>query len=124
MAPAVDLVPELPAITPVKQDSEPVKSKPKLAGGSSKLVAHQQPKLSSKAAASQLAPTGSKQSSSSMLNTASMVTEVAHKATEELRYKTVAEDPNAREAYKSLFLSAAKGEPKNKAHWVTYFPYH
>ena len=130
MAASVDLVPEAAPqlLEPREQDhpEQPVKSKPKLAGGgSSKLVVHHQPKLSFKAAASQIAPAGAaKQSSSSTLNTASVVSHVAHKATEELRYKTVADDPNAREAYKSLFLSGAKDEPKNKAHWVTYFPYH
>lgn len=124
VAPAVDLPPpETSATLPATQpDSEPAKSKPKHGAGHNKLVG--QPKLSSKAAASQLPPPSAKQSSSSLLNTASVVSHVALKATGELKYKTVAEDPSAREAYKSLFVSGAKEEPKNKAHWVTYFPYH
>lgn len=128
MAPAVDLPPpEATAVLPTSQpDSEPAKSKRKHgSAGHNKLVTHPaQPKLSSKAAASQLPASAKPSSSSSLLNTASAVSHVALKATEELKYKTVAEDPSAREAYKSLFVSGAKEEPKNKAHWVTYFPYH
>lgn len=120
VAPTVDLPPETSSGPSTELGSEPAKSKPKHAGGNK-----QQSKLSSKAAASQLAANAKQSaSSSSVLNTASVVSHVALKATEELKYKTVADDPGARDAYKSLFLSGAKDEPKNKAHWVTYFPYH
>ena len=40
-------------------------------------------------------------------------------------YRTVADDPNARDAYKALFNSGSKERPKEQsAHWVTFFPYH
>lgn len=64
--------------------------------------------------------------SSSKLGSGSLVSTVAKKASEEASmYKTVAEDPSARQAYKSLFNSGAEKRSKDQsAHWVTYFPYH
>lgn len=70
----------------------------------------------------------SKTSSSrtSNLGSGSLVSTVAKKAGEVAKtYKTVAEDPSARQVYKSLFNSGAEKRSKeHTAHWVTYFPYH
>ena len=70
----------------------------------------------------------SKPSSSraSNLGSGSLVSTVAKKAGEVAKtYKTVAEDPSARQVYKSLFNSGAEKRSKeHTAHWVTYFPYH
>ena len=70
----------------------------------------------------------SKPSSSraSNLGSGSLASTVAKKAGEVAKtYKTVAEDPSARQVYKSLFNSGAEKRSKeHTAHWVTYFPYH
>lgn len=62
----------------------------------------------------------------SKLNARSTASAVAKKAADAVSsYKTVADDPSARHAYKSLFNSGAKERPKDQsAHWVTFFPYH
>lgn len=70
--------------------------------------------------------TSAKPTGSSKLNGSSSASAVAKKTTETLSsYSTVAEDPKARKAYKSLFNSGAAEKPREKtAHWVTFFPYH
>lgn len=62
----------------------------------------------------------------SKLGSGSVVSTVAKKAGEVANtYKTVAEDPSARQVYKSLFNSGTEKRSKeHTSHWVTYFPYH
>lgn len=65
--------------------------------------------------------------SNSTLRAGSSASVVVKKATQELSstFKSATKDPNARDAYKSLFHSKEKERPKEKtAHWVTFFPYH
>lgn len=66
-------------------------------------------------------------STSKKVGMGSTASSVVKKATSELEssFKSPATDPNARDAYKSLFHSADKERPKEKqSHWVTFFPYH
>ena len=57
----------------------------------------------------------------------SVASSIVQKTTEELKesFKAPAVDPNARDAYKSLFHSVVGDRPKEKtSNWVTFFPYH
>ena len=98
----------------------------KLVNGSSKVVCK-----GSKVSSKQNSASGSKMlngsSNGSTLRAGSSASVVVKKATQELSssFKSAEKDPNARDAYKSLFHSKDKERPKEKsAHWVTFFPYH
>ena len=83
-------------------------------------------KVGSKRGSKLISKLSSSSNSASKLGSGALVSTVAKKASEAAStYKTVAEDPQARQAYKSLFNSGAEKRSKeHTAHWVTYFPYH
>lgn len=63
----------------------------------------------------------------SKLRLGAAASSIVKKTTDEIgsSFKPPALDPNARDAYKSLFHSTSKERPKEKtSNWVTFFPYH
>ncbi len=107
-----------------KAESSPEEPSPPTDGSSSE--APPEEKRKKLAPASDRPGPSSAPAGASKLNVRSAASAVAKKAAGAVNsYKSVAEDPSARSAYKSLFNSGAKERPKEQsAHWVTFFPYH
>lgn len=85
--------------------------------GASKYSLHQPPPQT----ASKLVAGGSR------VGLGSAASSIVKKATKELdsSFKAPGANPEARDAYKSLFHSTSKPHPKERtSNWVTFFPYH
>jgi hypothetical protein len=61
-------------------------------------------------------------STSSAAAAAAVSGQAAASASNSKKFKSIQEDPNASDVYKSLFNTSEKAKNQTKAHWVTYNP--